>query len=254
MGLYFAMPRPAPEPGDPQRSRDPVLAAGRRIQMQLEEFMRIGIIATLAYGVVLVAIVVFLLLTGGAHPHADGTPGALQVLAWCGALLAGGLVPPVLAWLVVAVHRMANAAPAVAGAVADAADQDGEITVVSPEAAQVEDRRDFFSTLDRYRTSLYNQFIEVFQDTGLIESYRAFKFPDGLPMVDRPCIFLVEHFLALEQKEQAVPERFNLDNDELKILLHSFDEMVGHAKRTKSTFVLRRNDMRVYQMLGGQFP
>ncbi|MEQ8346247.1 MAG: hypothetical protein RIB84_15140 [Sneathiellaceae bacterium] len=217
--------------------------------------MRIAIIATLAYGVALVVIVAALLLTGGAHPHENGMPGALQVLAWCGALLAGGMAPPALAWLVVAAGRLGAALPAAPVAAGEEEDQPADKpATASPEAAKVEDRRDFFSTLERYRTSIYNQFIEVFQDTGLIEPYRAFKFPDGLPMVDRPCIFLVEHFLSLEQKEQPVPERFNMTNEELQILLRMFDEMVSHAKRTNSTFVLRRNDMRVYQMLGGTYP
>lgn len=215
--------------------------------------MRIGIIATLAYGLVLLAVAIVLLLTGGGAAGETAAPGLAERLAWCGALVGGGMMPAVLAWLVVAVGRM-RAAPALPAVAAAEDDEAADALPSNPEAARVEDRRDFFATLDRYRTSIYNQFIEVFQDTGLIEAYRGFKFPDGLPMVDRPCIFLVEHFLALEQKEEEVPERFNLSNEELQILKRMFDELVDHARRTNSTFVLRRNDMRVYQMLGGEFP
>ncbi|MFC3226911.1 hypothetical protein ACFOGJ_06705 [Marinibaculum pumilum] len=215
--------------------------------------MRIGIIATLAYGLVLVVAAVVLLLTG--HAPDGGMPAtALERLAWCGAMIGGGLAPPALAWLVAGI-RLLGRLPALVPAVpkVEEANENAGLPL-DAESARVEDRRDFFATLDRYRTSIYNQFIEVFQDTGLIESYRGFKFPDGLPMVDRPCIFLVEHFLHLEQKGEEVPERFNLSNEELQILKRMFDELVEHAKRTNSTFVLRRNDMRVYQMLGGEYP
>lgn len=211
--------------------------------------MRNAIILTIAYGVVAVAVLVVLLLTGAARSElAPAT--TLQVLASCATVLTGALAPVALAWLVRAVVLLDR----VETQPAPQAEQEQAEPGISAEAARVEDRRDFFNSLERYRTSLYNQFIEVFQDTGLIDAYRVFKFPDGLPMVDRPCIFLVVHCIGLEQRGEPLPERFNLDNEELQILRNMFDEMVGHAKRTSSTFVLRRNDMRVYQMLGGQYP
>lgn len=214
--------------------------------------MRIGIILTTAYAV-LVAILLAVLLAMGAARGEAAPLTTIEVLGACGAALAGALAPAGLAWLVAGIRLLHRRAEAPAGEAAAEAGEGGAAPF-SAEAVRVEDRRDFFNSLDRYRTSIYNQFIEVFQDTGLIEPYRGFKFPDGLPMVDRPCIFLVEHFLSLEQKGEPVPARFNLDNEELQILVRHFDEMVGHAKRTNSTFVLRRNDMRVYQMLGGQYP
>lgn len=213
--------------------------------------MRTGIVATAVYGaVILLAIIV--LMAMGISRSAEGPQTAIELVGAAGAALAGALLPVALAWLVVLVRLLQEQRVATPQA------EEGEAAAPGPalsaDAVRVEDRRDFFNNLDRYRTAIYNQFIEVFQDTGLIDAYRAFKFPDNLPMVDRPCIFLVEHLLALEKRGEPVPERFNLDNEELRILLRQFDEMVGHAKRTSSTFVLRRNDMRVYQMLGGEFP